>query len=84
MVTQLAEHARWRRTIAWIVGFALVELGLGFVAYLSPALRVLMRPVYLLVAIGFLLAIRTATRRRHADRRHDDRRRNNRRRSARS
>ena len=83
MAAQLAEHARWRRTIAWIVGFALVELGLALVAYLSPALRVLMRPVYILVAIGFLFAIRTATRSRHADRRQDDRRRNDHR-SARS
>lgn len=74
MATEMAEQARWRRAAGLIVMFGLVELGLLGVAYLSPALRVLMRPVYVIVAIGFLLALRAATRRRHGDRRHGDRR----------
>ena len=69
-----AEHARWRRAIVWIVAFALIELGLLVIAYLGPALRTLMRPVYVLVAIGFLMAIHSATRSRHGDRRRGDRR----------
>ena len=69
-----AEHARWRRAIVWIVAFALIELGLLLIAYLGPALRTLMRPVYVLVAIGFLMAIHSATRSRHGDRRRGDRR----------
>lgn len=73
-VPDVVEHARWRRAIILIVAFGLVELGLFVVAYLSPALRVLMRPVYLIVAIPFLLSIYSATRRRHGDRRHGDRR----------
>jgi len=75
MATQLAEHARWRRALGWIVAFALVELGLMLVAYLSPALRTLMRPVYVLVAIAFLITLRGATRQRHGDRRHNTDRR---------
>ena len=69
-----AEHARWRRAIIWIVVFGLVEIGLLAIAYLGPALRTLMRPVYVLVAIGFLMAIHAETRPRHGDRRRGDRR----------
>jgi hypothetical protein len=71
---EIVEHARWRRAVILIVAFGLVELGLFLIAYLSPALRVLMRPVYVIVAIPFLLSIHAATRRRHGDRRHGDRR----------
>lgn len=74
MDTQAAEHARWRRVVLLLVAFALVELGLLLVSYLSPAVRVLMRPVYVVVAVGFLVALRAATRSRHGDRRHGDRR----------
>lgn len=74
MDTQVAEHARWRRAVWLVVMFGIVELALVGVAYLSPALRVLMHPVYVVVAIGFLVAIHAATRRRHGDRRHGDRR----------
>ena len=74
METQPAERARWRRVVTLVVTFALVELGLLLVAYLSPAMRILMRPVYILVAIAFLVALHTATRQRHGDRRHNDRR----------
>ena len=74
MATERAEHARWRRAIIWIVVFGLVELGLLVIAYLGPALRTLMRPVYVLVAIGFLMAIHAETRPRHGDRRRGDRR----------
>jgi uncharacterized membrane protein YuzA (DUF378 family) len=68
------EHARWRRVVILVVAFGLVELGLFVVAYLGPALRVLMRPVYVIVGIAFLLSLHAATRRRHGDRRHGDRR----------
>jgi len=71
---EIVEHARWRRAVVVIVAFGLVELGLFLVAYLAPALRVLMRPVYVIVGIAFLLSIHAATRRRHGDRRHGDRR----------
>ena len=71
---EVAEHARWHRVLRLVIGFGLIELGLLLVAYLSPALRVLMRPVYVIVAIAFLLSLRGATRQRHGDRRHADRR----------
>ena len=71
---EIVEHARWRRAVVLIVAFGLIELGLFLVVYLSPALGVLMRPVYVIVAIAFLLSLHAATRRRHGDRRHGDRR----------
>ena len=74
MDTQSVEQARWRRVVMLVVAFALVELGLMLVAYISPAMRVLMHPVYILVAVAFLIALHTATRKRHGDRRQGDRR----------
>ena len=74
MGTELAENARWRRVIVLVVAFALIELGLAFVVHLAPAVRVLMQPVYVAVAIAFLVSLRAATRQRHGDRRHSDRR----------
>jgi hypothetical protein len=74
MDSEVAEHARWYRVLRLVISFGVIELGLLLVAYLSPAMRVLMRPVYVAVAIAFLLALRAATRQRHGDRRHTDRR----------
>ncbi len=74
MDTEVVERARWRRTIVLVVAFALVELGLAFVVHLAPAMRVLMRPVYVVVAIAFLATLYGATRRRQGDRRHAERR----------
>ena len=74
MDSEVVEHARWHRVLRLVISFGLIELGLLLVAYLSPALRVLMRPIYVIVAIAFLLALRAATRQRHGDRRHADRR----------
>jgi hypothetical protein len=50
-----------------------IELGLVLLVRLSPVLRVIMHPVYLIVAALFALAIWHASRRRE-DRRHGDRR----------
>jgi hypothetical protein len=74
MGTGVVERARWRRTILLLVAFALVELGLAFVAHLAPAMGVLMRPVYVVVAIVFLITLHAATRQRQRDRRHEERR----------
>ncbi|HET7374711.1 MAG TPA: hypothetical protein VFJ20_15085 [Gemmatimonadaceae bacterium] len=74
MGTELGENARWRRVIVLLVAFALIELGLAFVVHLTPAVRVLMQPVYVVVAIAFLVSLHAATRQRHGDRRQSDRR----------
>ncbi|HSQ29947.1 MAG TPA: hypothetical protein VLN49_08865 [Gemmatimonadaceae bacterium] len=74
MGAEAAGRARWRRTIVLLIAFTLVELGLAFVVHLAPAMRVLMRPVYVVVAIAFLFTLYAATRRRHGDRRHGERR----------
>lgn len=74
MGTEVVERARWRRAIVLLVAFALVELGLAFVVHLAPAMGVLMRPVYVVVAIAFLVTLHAATRHRHGDRRHEERR----------
>jgi hypothetical protein len=74
MDADVVGRARWRRTVLLLVAFVLVELGLAFVVHLAPAMRVLMRPVYVVVAIAFLFTLYAATRRRHGDRRHGERR----------
>lgn len=74
MGAEVVGRARWRRTIVLLIAFALVELGLAFVVHLAPAMSVLMRPVYVVVAAGFLITLYAATRRRHGDRRHGERR----------
>jgi len=54
-----------------------IEIGLVAIVTLAPALRVIMHPVYVVVAALFALAIWHASRRRedrrHGDRRHDTR-----------
>jgi len=74
MGTDTAERARWRRTIVLLVAFALVEVGLAFVVHLAPAVGVLMRPVYVVVAIAYLATLHVTTRGRHGDRRQQERR----------
>lgn len=74
MGTEVVGRARWRRTILLLVAFALVELGLAFMVHLAPAMRELMRPVYVVVAIAFLVTLHAATRQRQGDRRHQERR----------
>jgi len=67
------DQPRVRRLVGLIAGGLLTEAALMWVVRLSPALTVIMRPVYLVVAAFFALAIRHATRRRQ-DRRQGDRR----------
>jgi hypothetical protein len=64
---------RVRRVVGLVITGLVIELGLVFVVRLSPVLRVIMHPVYVVVAALFALAIWHASRRRE-DRRHGDRR----------
>jgi hypothetical protein len=68
-----SEPLRTKRIVGLIIGGLAVEAVLLAIVELSPALRVLMRPVYVIVAILFGLAIWHSERRR-TDRRHGDRR----------
>ena len=52
-----------------------IEAALVLIAYLGPAMRLLLRPVYVIVAlIGVLSVWHAAWRRSRDDRRHADRR----------
>jgi heme A synthase len=68
---------RIRRVVGLVITGLVIEIGLVIVVQLAPALRVIMHPVYLVVAVLFALAIWHASRRRedrrHGDRRHDAR-----------
>jgi len=64
---------RLRRIVSLLLGGLVIEAALVGVVRLSPALRVIMRPVYLIVAVVFMLAIWHVSRRRE-NRRHGDRR----------
>ena len=64
---------RVKRVVFLIVTGLMVEAALLFVVSLTPAVAVIMHPVYVVVAVGFGLAIWHASRRRE-DRRHGDRR----------
>jgi hypothetical protein len=69
-----SDPPRTKRIVALVVGGLVVEAVLLAIVTLSPALAVLMRPIYVIVAILFGLAIwhgeRRRTDRRHGDRRH--------------
>jgi hypothetical protein len=72
----LEGHPRQRRVVGLALTAAAIELGLLAVAYFGPAFRVLLRPVYVLVATIFVWMIwRSARRRSEGDRRQADRRR---------
>jgi hypothetical protein len=64
-----------RRIIRIAATVFAIEAALVLVAYLGPSMRVLLRPVYVIVAlIGVLSIWHTAWRRSRDDRRHTDRR----------
>src|SRR5689334_8644889 len=73
--TERVDRAR-RGRLAWIIGITLaVELGLAVLTHFGPALALLVRPVYVVVAvIGAFTVWRALTRRPGQDRRHGDRR----------
>ena len=68
------ERPRLRRELRLLLGGLVIEAALVWIVQLSPAMRALMRPVYLIVAVAFGVAIWHAWRRRAHDRRHGDRR----------
>jgi hypothetical protein len=69
-------HPRQRRLVGLAVTAVVIELGLLVIAWFGPAFRVLLRPVYALVATIFVWMIwRSARRRSEGDRRQNDRRR---------
>lgn len=69
-------HPRQRRLVGLALTAVVIELGLLLIAWFGPAFRVLLRPVYVLVAMSFVWMIwRSARRRGDRDRRHADRRR---------
>ena len=70
-----AERAHMRRIIRIAATVFVIEAALVVVAYLGPSMRVLLRPVYVVVALVGVLSIwHTAWRRSRQDRRHTDRR----------
>ena len=72
----LEGHPRQRRLVGLALTAVAIEIGLVVVAWFGPAFRVLLRPVYVVVATIFVWMIwRSARRRSHGDRRHGDRRR---------
>ena len=69
-------HPRQRRLVGLALTAVLIEIGLLAVAWFGPAFRVLLRPVYVIVATIFVWMIwRSVRRRRDGDRRQGDRRR---------
>jgi hypothetical protein len=70
-----ADRTHVRRLVRIAAGVVLMEAVLVLVAFLAPALRVLLRPVYVVVALlGLLSAWHAAWRRTRGDRRHENRR----------
>jgi len=64
-----------RRIIRIAAMVVVIEAALVLIAYLGPAMRLLLRPVYVIVAlIGVLSVWHAAWRRSRDDRRHADRR----------
>ena len=69
-------HPRQRRVVGLALTAVVIEIGLLTIAWFGPAFRVLLRPVYVLVATIFVWMIwRSARRRSDGDRRQGDRRR---------
>jgi len=70
-----AERAHMRRIIRIAATVFVIEAALVLIAYLGPSMRVLLRPVYVVVALVGVLSIwHSAWRRSRQDRRHTDRR----------
>jgi hypothetical protein len=76
------DRARVLRMLRLVAAGAVIEIALVIVVKLSPAMRVLMRPVYWIVAAVVLFAVWHAWRRGGADRRHGERRHGDRRHSS--
>jgi hypothetical protein len=71
----LGDHPRQRRLVGLALTAVVIEIGLLTIAWFGPAFRVLLRPVYVLVATIFVWMIwRSAQRRSEGDRRHRERR----------
>jgi len=69
-------HSRQRRIVGLALTAVVIEIGLLTIAWFGPAFRVLLRPVYVIVATIFVWMIwRSARRRSDGDRRHGERRR---------
>jgi len=72
----LGDHPRQRRLVGLALTAIAIEIALLVIAWFGPAFRVLLRPVYVVVATIFVWMIwRSARRRSEGDRRHGDRRR---------
>ena len=72
----LEGHPRQRRLVGLALTAIAIEIALLVIAWFGPAFRVLLRPVYVVVATIFVWMIwRSARRRSEGDRRHGDRRR---------
>jgi Flp pilus assembly protein TadB len=68
-------HPRQRRLAGLALAAVIIEVGLLAIAWFGPAFRVLLRPVYVVVATIFVWMMwRAARRRGDGDRRHEDRR----------
>jgi Flp pilus assembly protein TadB len=68
-------HPRQRRLVGLALTAVAIEIGLLLVAWFGPAFRVLLRPIYVLVATIFIWMIwRSARRRSDGDRRQEERR----------
>ena len=73
------DHPRQVRVIKLAIGLILIEAILVFIGYWTPVYRALIRPVYLVVAVVFAIAIVHGARGRNGgDRRHQERRRDRR------
>ena len=71
----LEGHPRQRRLVGLALTAIAIEIALLVIAWFGPAFRVLLRPVYVLVATIFVWMIwRSARRRSEGDRRQGDRR----------
>ncbi len=72
-----SDPPRTKRIVALVGGGLVVEAVLLAIVKLSPALAVIMHPIYLIVALLFGLTIwhseRRRVERRHGDRRHANR-----------
>ena len=69
-------HPRQRRLVGLALTAVVIEIGLLVIAWFGPAFRVLLRPVYVVVATIFVWMIwRSARRRSEGDRRQGGRRR---------
>jgi hypothetical protein len=70
-----ADRTHVARIVRIAAGVVVLEGVLVLIAFLAPAMRVLLRPAYLVVALlGLLSAWQAAWRRTRGDRRHENRR----------